>query len=513
MASVPLSNKRPRGDWRGNYETTPPPQTTISPETQSWLMKFARETLEGMPPIQHHQEEPPDEPDIVDEIFGTPGPITEEAVEKGIARGDEFFTTGEYKKKKPYVTFITTMGVIEIETYPDHTPLTVRNFVELAKRGYYNGVLFHRILPGLAIQGGDPTGTGTGGESIYGKCFKDEITDKMHHTGAGIVSMANAGPNTNGSQFLITLAATPHLDGLHTIFGRIYRGMRVVEEMAQIPTNEQNRPLMNVSIISATITDAPSGIYPVQPPLEENFWLHPRPPRTTTTPRPRSNMSFFAGQIINPPPPTKEEIHDLDMKEQEILGYTMPPHYAFTEPPRPQMSRPNNYIFDKLEGNYLPQIKESRWDPDPPLVTKQELLEEVEKHGFSWEDLPEYPRSDKVVDEEAKKKEAQIWEIAKAGFGAPEGEETGDAGKEFDYRGRVRKTMGAKGTNYYRKPTESISKKTLLALGPDSTFFNDRVESSIPVLLFASTCFTMGFKKFRCCNPEHICRLQEPLMQ
>ena len=95
------------------------------------------------------------------------------------------------------------------------------NFLELANRGYYNGVTFHRIIKDFMIQGGDPTGTGRGGKSIYGDKFEDEITKQLKHTGAGILSMANSGPNTNGSQFFITLAPTPWLDGKHTVFGML----------------------------------------------------------------------------------------------------------------------------------------------------------------------------------------------------------------------------------------------------------------------------------------------------
>ena len=93
------------------------------------------------------------------------------------------------------------------------------NFLELANRGYYNNITFHRIIKDFMIQGGDPTGTGRGGKSIYGDKFEDEITKQLKHTGAGILSMANSGPNTNGSQFFVTLAPTPWLDGKHTIFG------------------------------------------------------------------------------------------------------------------------------------------------------------------------------------------------------------------------------------------------------------------------------------------------------
>lgn len=139
------------------------------------------------------------------------------------------------------------MGVITIELYWNHAPKTCQNFFELARKGYYDSTIFHRIISEFIIQGGDPTGTGNfkfiyiyffnllllikilgkGGQSIYGPKFDDEITDELKHTGAGIISMANSGPNTNGSQFFITLAPAQHLDGKHTIFGRVATGMKV----------------------------------------------------------------------------------------------------------------------------------------------------------------------------------------------------------------------------------------------------------------------------------------------
>ncbi|CAK5054248.1 unnamed protein product [Meloidogyne enterolobii] len=121
----------------------------------------------------------------------------------------------------------TTMGTMSIELYWKHAPKTCQNFYELARKGYYNNTIFHRVIADFMVQGGDPTGTGRGGTSIYGRHFQDEISDELRHTGAGIISMANSGPNTNGSQFFITLAPTQHLDGKHTIFGRLSTGIRV----------------------------------------------------------------------------------------------------------------------------------------------------------------------------------------------------------------------------------------------------------------------------------------------
>ena len=146
----------------------------------------------------------------------------------------------------------TNMGVIEIELFSDKTPKTVDNFVGLANKGYYNGVIFHRVIANFMIQGGDPTGTGRGGESIYGAKFNDEIVTTLKHDSTGILSMANAGPNTNGSQFFITLAPTPWLDGKHTIFGKVINGMDVVNAIGKVKT-ASDKPVKDVVMETVTI--------------------------------------------------------------------------------------------------------------------------------------------------------------------------------------------------------------------------------------------------------------------
>ncbi|KAF1808263.1 peptidyl-prolyl cis-trans isomerase ppi1 [Eremomyces bilateralis CBS 781.70] len=153
----------------------------------------------------------------------------------------------------------TSMGTVTIELYTAHAPKTCKNFLELSKRGYYNNVVFHRIIPDFMIQGGDPTGTGRGGRSIYGDTFDDEISPSLKHTGAGILSMANSGPNTNGSQFFITLAPTPWLDGKHTIFGRVKGGMRIVQRMGLVRTDKEDRPLEEVKVVTAGMVEKDLG--------------------------------------------------------------------------------------------------------------------------------------------------------------------------------------------------------------------------------------------------------------
>ncbi|KAF2223572.1 peptidyl-prolyl cis-trans isomerase-like 1 [Elsinoe ampelina] len=149
----------------------------------------------------------------------------------------------------------TSLGAITVELYTNHAPRTVKNFTTLAARGYYNGTIFHRIIPSFMIQGGDPTGTGRGGASMYGEKFEDEISPELKHTGAGVLSMANSGPNTNGSQFFITLAPTPWLDGKHTIFGRVKSGMRIVQRMGLVKTDRDDKPTEEVKIVSARVLD------------------------------------------------------------------------------------------------------------------------------------------------------------------------------------------------------------------------------------------------------------------
>ncbi len=131
-------------------------------------------------------------------------------------------------------------GVIKGELYPEIAPQSVYNFIDLANKGFYDGLIFHRVIAGFMIQGGDPTGTGRGGP---GYRIKDEFGEGLAHDSEGILSMANAGPNTGGSQFFITLAPTPWLNGHHAIFGKIVKGMDVVREIGSVATNFQDRPV------------------------------------------------------------------------------------------------------------------------------------------------------------------------------------------------------------------------------------------------------------------------------
>jgi peptidyl-prolyl cis-trans isomerase B (cyclophilin B) len=147
----------------------------------------------------------------------------------------------------------TSEGAIELELYPNEAPKTVENFVKLARDGFYEGVIFHRVIPDFMIQGGDPTGTGTGGPGYE---FEDEFNE--HRVVRGALAMANAGPNTNGSQFfIVTAEATPWLDGKHTVFGQVTAGMDVVDRICEAERDENDRPASPVAIERIELPEGP----------------------------------------------------------------------------------------------------------------------------------------------------------------------------------------------------------------------------------------------------------------
>ena len=141
--------------------------------------------------------------------------------------------------------FHTNHGDFDIELFEDRAPATTKNFIDLTLKGYYNGLTFHRVINGFMIQGGCPLGTGTGGP---GYKIKDEFHPQLKHDVKGVLSMANAGPNTGGSQFFITLAPTPWLDNRHAVFGKVSRGMEIVEQIGRVQTGAQDRPVEPVVI-------------------------------------------------------------------------------------------------------------------------------------------------------------------------------------------------------------------------------------------------------------------------
>ncbi len=153
----------------------------------------------------------------------------------------------------PTVVLETNQGNIEIKLYPNIAPKACQNFIGLIKKGYYDGIIFHRVIKNFMIQGGDPTGTGMGGESLWGGTFKDEFSDKVKFDRKGLLAMANAGPDTNGSQFFITTVPTPWLNGHHTIFGEVVSGYETVEKIENTPVGPEDRPVQEQKIIKAYI--------------------------------------------------------------------------------------------------------------------------------------------------------------------------------------------------------------------------------------------------------------------
>jgi peptidylprolyl isomerase len=150
------------------------------------------------------------------------------------------------------VVLETNYGNIELKLFPKKAPLAVENFTKLVQKGYYNGTIFHRVIKGFMIQGGDPTGTGMGGESIWGKEFKNEYAPNLVFDRPYLLAMANRGPNTNGSQFFITVAPTPWLNGGYTIFGEVVKGQDTVLKISQVATSKPgDRPIKKVVIKKA----------------------------------------------------------------------------------------------------------------------------------------------------------------------------------------------------------------------------------------------------------------------
>ncbi|XP_048425035.1 peptidyl-prolyl cis-trans isomerase CYP71-like [Pyrus x bretschneideri] len=147
----------------------------------------------------------------------------------------------------------TTMGDIHMKLYPEECPKTVENFTTHCRNGYYDNLIFHRVIKGFMIQTGDPLGDGTGGQSIWGREFEDEFHKSLRHDRPFTVSMANAGENTNGSQFFITTVATPWLDNKHTVFGRVIKGMDVVQAIEKVKTDRGERPQVDVKILNVTV--------------------------------------------------------------------------------------------------------------------------------------------------------------------------------------------------------------------------------------------------------------------
>jgi len=164
-----------------------------------------------------------------------------------------FYCGGIFAMDNTIVVLETNQGNIEIQLKNDIAPKACENFIKLIEKGYYNGLIFHRVIKGFMIQGGDPTGTGMGGASTWGKPFEDEVTPQVKFESAGILAMANSGPNTNGSQFFITCAKTPWLNMRHTIFGEVISGLETVQKIENTPVNAEDCPITQQKINRAYI--------------------------------------------------------------------------------------------------------------------------------------------------------------------------------------------------------------------------------------------------------------------
>lgn len=185
--------------------------------------------------------------------FTSTGLTPETSGERALLSDEEFMLKPRRVKTKGYAKVMTNLGDLTLELQTETAPKAVWNFIRLAQKGYYDGVTFHRNMPNFMIQGGDPSGTGKGGSSIWGKYFDDEFDSPLTHNARGIVSMANKGKNTNSSQFFITYNPASHLDRKHTIFGRVQSGSDVLAKMEAVPTDGSDRPLRKISIKSIAV--------------------------------------------------------------------------------------------------------------------------------------------------------------------------------------------------------------------------------------------------------------------
>ncbi|KAK1962922.1 cyclophilin type peptidyl-prolyl cis-trans isomerase/CLD [Colletotrichum sublineola] len=178
--------------------------------------------------------------------FTSTGLTPETSGERALLTDEEYMLKPRRVKIKGYARIETNLGDLNIELYPEYAPRAVWNFTRLAQKGYYRGVTFHRNIRNFMLQGGDPSGTGKGGTSIWGKNFQDEFDGPLTHDARGIISMANKGKNTNSSQFFIIYRPTKHLDNKHTVFGKVVGGLDVLSKMEDVPTDGSDRPLNKI---------------------------------------------------------------------------------------------------------------------------------------------------------------------------------------------------------------------------------------------------------------------------
>lgn len=185
--------------------------------------------------------------------FTSTGLTPNTSTDRAILSDEEYMLKPKRVSQRGYARLATTQGSLNLELYPEFAPKAVWNFVQLAKKGYYNGVAFHRNIKNFMIQGGDPTGSGRGGQSTWGKPFADELEGPLVHDSRGVLSMANKGKDTNTSQFFLTYRAVPHLNRKHTIFGRVVEGLETLGRLEKVETDDKDRPTESCSITEVVV--------------------------------------------------------------------------------------------------------------------------------------------------------------------------------------------------------------------------------------------------------------------
>lgn len=237
----------------------------------------------------------------------------------------------ERVKKKGYIRLVTNLGPLNVELHCDMVPKTCENFMKLCQEGYYDNTVFHRSIRHFMIQGGDPTGTGNGGKSYWEEPFEDEFKPNLNHTGRGVLSMANSGPNTNKSQFFITYRSCKYLDNKHTVFGQVVGGMDTLSKIEKIEVDNKDRPIEDIIILSAQVfvdpfQEADDVLIEERRQEAEKQAQAPQPARTTSS-APTVFKTSGIGKYINPTA-TKHEPKETEA-EQGKKAKNKPTSYKF----------------------------------------------------------------------------------------------------------------------------------------------------------------------------------------
>lgn len=267
LAWLPGCGAPPRG---GLVVEVQPPEAKLFLEGEyQGTGSFTRKDLEAPFEYSLRIDPPKGWRSLVEKVGVRPGETTRlqltlETVAEGLEqaakdRADREETGWDGDPTLPLVRLETNLGELEVRLFEDQAPNTVANFVALIRRGFYDGTLFHRVIDGFMVQGGDPLSRDSDpendGKGGPGYQFPDEFSVQLH-SGPGVLSMANSGPNTNGSQFFLTLASAPHLNGRHTVFGVVTKGLSVLESIGRVPTDRRDRPVVPVQLIRAEVLSA-----------------------------------------------------------------------------------------------------------------------------------------------------------------------------------------------------------------------------------------------------------------